>query len=95
MATYAAIRRERWRAGTEIDVHQEMMALTLAIVGKTLFDTDVEDEAAEIGSALTTTFESFQHGFFLPFAELLERLPLPATLRFKKARARLDATIYR
>jgi cytochrome P450 len=95
MSAYAAIRRERWRAGAEIDVHQEMMALTLAIVGKTLFDADVEDEAAEIGAALTTTFESFRHGFFLPFAQLFERLPLPATLRFKKARARLDATIYR
>ena len=95
MSAYAAIRRERWRAGTEIDVHQEMMALTLAIVGKTLFDADVEHEAAEIGAALTTTFESFNFGFFLPFGELLERLPFPATLRFKKARARLDATIYR
>ena len=95
MATYAAARRDRWRAGTEIDAHREMMALTLAIVGKTLFDADVEHEAGEIGEALTTTFESFQFGFFLPFGELLERLPLPATLRFRRARARLDATIYR
>jgi cytochrome P450 len=95
MASYAAIRRERWRAGSVIDVHAEMMALTLAIVGKTLFDADVEQEAAEIGDALTTTFESFQFGFYLPFGEILERLPLPPTLRFRKARARLDATIYR
>jgi len=95
MAAYAAARRDRWRAGTTIDAHQEMMALTLAIVGKTLFDADVEHEAAEIGAALATTFESFHFGFFLPFGELLERLPLPATLRFRKARARLDATIYR
>jgi cytochrome P450 len=95
MATYAAARRDRWRPGETIDAHREMMALTLAIVGKTLFDADVEHEAAEIGAALATTFESFQFGFFLPFGELLERLPLPATLRFRKARARLDATIYR
>jgi len=95
MATYAASRRDRWQSGATIDAHQEMMALTLAIVGKTLFDADVEHEAAEIGAALATTFESFSFGFFLPFGELLERLPLPATLRFRKARARLDATIYR
>ena len=95
MASYAASRRERWHDGQTIDAHQEMMALTLAIVGKTLFDADVEHEAAEIGAALATTFESFNFGFFLPFGELLERLPLPATLRFRKARARLDATIYR
>jgi len=95
MATYAASRRDQWQSGATIDAHQEMMALTLAIVGKTLFDADVEHEAAEIGAALATTFESFSFGFFLPFGELLERLPLPATLRFRKARARLDATIYR
>ena len=95
MAAYAAARRDRWRAGTVVDAHKEMMALTLAIVGKTLFDADVEDEAAEIGDALTTTFELFNFGFFLPFSERLSRLPLPGTLRFRKARARLDATIYR
>ncbi len=95
MASYAARRRDQWRAGQVIDAHQEMMALTLAIVGKTLFDADVEHEAREIGEALTTTFESFNFAFYLPFGELLQRLPLPATLRFRKARARLDATIYR
>ena len=95
MASYGAARRDRWRAGSVIDAHQEMMALTLAIVGKTLFDADVEHEAAEIGAALKTTFESFNFGFFLPFGQLLDRLPLPPTLRFRKARARLDATIYR
>jgi cytochrome P450 len=60
-----------------------------------LFDADVEDEAAEIGEAITTAFESFNVGFFLPFGQILQRLPLPATIRFRKARARLDATIYR
>jgi len=95
MTSYGVSRRDRWTAGAELDVHEEMMALTLAIVGKTLFDADVENEAAEIGEALTTTFKAFNFGFFLPFGELLDRLPLPTTLRFRKARARLDATIYR
>ena len=76
MAAYAAARRDRWRPDSTLDVHVEMLALTLAIVGKTLFDADVEDEAAEIGSALATTFELFNFGFFLPFGELLERLRL-------------------
>ena len=95
MASYAAARRDRWQSGAVLDAHKEMMALTLAIVGKTLFDSDVEHEAAEIGAALTTTFQAFNFGFFLPFGELLEHLPVPSTLRFRKARSRLDATIYR
>ena len=95
MAELAERHRDRWRAGDTLDMQREMMALTLAIVGKTLFDADVEDEAADIGAALATTFESFNFVFYLPLGELLERIPIPPTIRFRKARARLDATIYR
>jgi cytochrome P450 len=94
MVEYAARRRDQWRPGETRDVAREMMRLTLAIAGKTLFDADVEGEADEIGKALTTTFEMFNRTM-LPFAQLLDRLPLPATKRFLKARGRLDATIYR
>jgi cytochrome P450 len=86
--------RERWRDGQALDIAQEMMHLTLAIVGKTLFDTDTEAEAEEVREALTATMESFSR-FMLPFTELLDRLPLPATRRFQRARVRLDAIIYR
>jgi cytochrome P450 len=94
MVEYAARRRDQWRPGETRDVAREMMRLTLAIAGKTLFDADVEGEADEIGEALTTTFALFNR-LSLPFAQLLDRLPLPATRRFQKARGRLDATIYR
>ena len=71
-----------------------MMGLTMAIVGKTLFDADVEGEAEEIGASLTTIVSFFPR-FALPYAELLHRLPLPSNHRFDRARERLDATIYR
>jgi cytochrome P450 len=79
----------------ELDIHREMMRLTLAIVADTLFGADVESEAQEIGQAIATSMELFRSYMSLPFAPLLERLPLPSTRRFLKARARLDATIYR
>jgi cytochrome P450 len=94
MVEYAGLACDQWRVGETRDVSREMMRLTLAIAGKTLFDADVEGEADEIGKALTTTFELFNR-LTLPFAQLLERLPLPASRRFQKARERLDATIYR
>ncbi len=94
MAGYAARMRDEWRDGETRDVAREMMRLTLAIAGKTLFDADVESEADEIGEALTTTFELFNR-LTLPFSQLVERLPLPATKRFQRARERLDATVYR
>jgi cytochrome P450 len=94
MSAYAARARERWRDGEVLDVDQEMMRLTLAIVAKTLFNSDVEAEAPEIGRALTEVLHLFRM-VMLPFSELLERLPLPSTRRFQRAKARLDQTIYR
>lgn len=94
MVEYALRMRERWQDGATLDIAHEMMQLTLAIVGKTLFDADVEGEADELGAALTDVVNLFDL-VSLPFADLLERLPLPATRRFQRAKARLDATIYR
>jgi len=94
MVAYAARATSRWRDGETIDAHAAMTALTLAIVGKTLFDADVEAEAAEIGDALTASVEAFPLAN-MPFSEILEKLPIPAALRFRRARRRLDATIYR
>jgi cytochrome P450 len=86
--------RERWQSGASFDVLQEMMRLTLAIVAKTLFSTEVDSEADDIGTALTEVFALFDI-ILLPFSELLEKLPLPAVRRFHRARKRLDQTIYR
>jgi len=95
MVRYAGRAAERWKAGETIDVHKEMVALTLAIVGKTLFDADVEEEADEIGKALTEALELFQRLLMVPYGEFLEKLPIPSTLRFRSVRRRLDATIAR
>ncbi|HST08056.1 MAG TPA: cytochrome P450 [Gemmatimonadaceae bacterium] len=94
MVDYAERVRSRWSSGESLDVREEMMRLTLAIVGKTLFSADVEREAGQIGEALNTTFAAFNIGI-LPFSELLEKLPLPYIKRFEAARVRLDETIYR
>ena len=94
MTAYADRHADSWRDGEVRDMAQDMMRLTLAIAGKTLFDADVENEAAEIGEALAASIASFNL-VVLPFGELLARLPLPAARRFRNGKARLDATIYR
>lgn len=94
MAERTAFVRDQWQSGRPFDVLQEMMRLTLAIVAKTLFSTQVDSEADEIGTALTEVFSLFEI-ILMPFSELLEKLPLPAVRRFKRARKRLDETIYR
>ncbi len=94
MSEYAARISDRWQDGATLDVSKEMMRLTLAIVGKTLFDADVESEATDVGEALTEIIELFTR-LLLPFASLLRRLPLPANRRFKRSAQRLDSIIYR
>ncbi len=94
MAECAARLRARWKPAQRFDLAQEMMRLTLAIVGRALFSADVESEAGEIGAALNHVFEMFEM-VLLPFSQWLEKLPLPSMNRFHRGSARLDSTIYR
>ena len=94
MAEYAERTRDRWHDGETLDIHQEMMQVTLGIVGKTLFDADVESEAKEIGEALNSIMQLFDR-ITIPFPQLMNSLPLPSNFRFLKAHRRLDRTMYR
>jgi cytochrome P450 len=93
MTEYALRTRDSWSAGETRDIAQEMMRLTLSIAGKTLFDVDVESHAADVGAALTAVMDSFWTAM-LPFADVLEKLPVSALRRARLARARLDSIIY-
>ena len=94
MVDYGRRLADNWTNGSTIDVSTEMTRLTLAIVAKTLFDTDIESEATEVRSALTTTMKQFPR-YVIPLADLLQRLPLPSNRRFEHAKKYLDATIQR
>jgi cytochrome P450 len=95
MVEYAnRMQHERWREGETLDIAKEMMHLTLAIVGKTLFDTETEAESEQVRQALSESMKRFNR-FMLPFAEFLDRLPLPGNRRYREARDVLDSIIYR
>jgi cytochrome P450 len=80
----------RWRDRMQLDVDAAMTDLALDIVGRTIFDADVESEAPEIRAVLEAGMGVF-HRFLLPGGELMWRLPLPATRRFNAARDDFDA----
>ncbi len=94
IAALSARTAEGWTAGATVDVGLEMNRMTLAIAGRTLFGAAVEEEADEIGRALTDALGLFTR-LSNPLAPLLDRLPVPGTLRFHRARERLDSTILR
>ena len=93
MVHYANRTSDRWHDGATLDISEEMMRLTLGIVGKTLFDADVESESGEVGEAMAVVMELFDT-LTLPFFELLSKLPLPQLRRFDAARTRLDNIIF-
>ena len=93
MTEYATKMANEWQVGEVRDIDQEMMRLTLQIVGKTLFNANVEDEANEVGAALTAIIQMFNY-LLLPFSELLEKLPIPQARRFNRSKETLDKVIY-
>jgi cytochrome P450 len=85
----------RWSHGVETDVHADMAALTLAVVGETLFGTAVEDEeSATVRRALTQMLAMFDR-VYTPTFRLLSRLPTPTMRRYRRIEADLDAVIER
>ncbi|MBX3086601.1 MAG: cytochrome P450 [Anaerolineae bacterium] len=54
MVEYTAQMLETWKSKPSIDLFNEMMALTLRIVNKTLFNVDLTSQVERIGALMTT-----------------------------------------
>jgi cytochrome P450 len=94
MADFAERHVRDWKAGDVVDVHAEMMTLTQAVVGKTLFDADVSGDAHDAAEAARVLAEDF--GVRLGRARLLPYwLPIPRNIRSRRAVARLDRVVHR
>src|SRR5271155_1959153 len=93
--------QKRWEAALTrneplvLDVAIEMMHLTLSIVGKTLFGSDVDSESEVIAAEVNNIMRVYNLMVMLPKAEYLLKLPIPGVAQFRRSRAKLDATVYR
>jgi cytochrome P450 len=83
-----------WRDGEVRDLHQDMTALTLAIVARTVFDADVGDAAVTTVTRALARNQRALRREILPGGTLLDRLPLPATRRWRADSAAVDAVVY-
>jgi cytochrome P450 len=96
IAAYAQTMEEyaqRWRAPDGVfDMHAEMMELTLRIASKTLFGADAGSQADRVGAALHEVVTIFPD-VLGPFGAIKRRLPVPPTIRFRKARQTLDEIV--
>ncbi len=93
MGEYASKACSRWSDGETLDLRKSMMGLTLDILGKTLFNQRIEEDAGEIGEAVTELM-SFVDLVFVPFSQYLMRVPVPRMRRLKRVRERFDRLIY-
>ncbi len=90
---YARQATAPWRDGSVRDLHGDMQLLSLRIVGKTLFDSELESVNLRIAHAIEA-FMAFLPLAFLPASELLYKLPLPMMNRIRQSRRDLDQLIY-
>lgn len=94
MVQYAERAIDTWKAGEHRDVARDMTRLTLEIVVKTLFNSDVSNDADHIGQILS--------GLVKPFASqatvkwiLDNRLPTPGHRRYFNAVSEIDRIVFR
>lgn len=93
MAEYAEQGIATWHGGETRDIHEEMMQLALRIVGKTLFDADVTQDAKEVGETLDILLRiaaNFGRTILVPLW-----VPTPRNIRAKLGIRRLEKVIYR
>jgi cytochrome P450 len=94
MVEYGSRMIASWRAGETRDIHRDMMRLTLEVVVKTLFNTDVSAEADKVGQVLSQMAKPFASQATLKWI-LDNRLPTSTHRSFNRAAREIDEIVYR
>jgi cytochrome P450 len=95
MVQEAAAMRETWHHGEHRDIAIDMMRLTLNVVARTLFATDLREEVNELADAINRIMSLYNFLVLLPAAEWLVHVRPPGLAAFVRARKRIDAVVYR
>jgi cytochrome P450 len=85
--------RDSWSEGAEIDVSDQMMQLSLHIVAKTLFDSEVTPEVLAVRDQVNTIMDLYNFLIAFPRLESVLHWPIPGVMKFRRARARLDKVV--
>jgi cytochrome P450 len=93
MVLYAQERRASWHPGRTLAINHEMMELTLRVVAKALFDTDITAQAGRIKAALETLLRAATETISTPIP-LPAWLPTPRNRRSQRATKALDEIVY-
>ncbi|HEY0162508.1 MAG TPA: cytochrome P450 [Edaphobacter sp.] len=84
-----------WQAGQTIDISAAMMALSLEIVARTLFDTEVTEEIRRINDEVNAIMRLYNFLVAFPRMESVLDLPIPGVMQFRSSKKKLDAIVNR
>jgi cytochrome P450 len=84
MVRYGERLQQEWHDGAVVDLKQHMIAVTMSIIGKVLFDTDVFNKTDELATAMGVVNEDVVHKATSLF-QVPPGWPTPRNLRVRKA----------
>jgi cytochrome P450 len=87
--------QKSWQSNQQIDIAAASMQLSLEIVARTLFDTAVTADVRSINDEVNTIMGLYNFIVAFPRLEDFLHLPIPSLIKFRKSKARLDATVNR
>jgi len=94
MVNYTDTMLNGWQDGQTYDINRAMMHLTLNIVVKSLFNTEIGGQADRIAHALTEVLEATTDGLNSVFQLMPAWVPIPRNLRNKRGVRQLDMVIH-
>jgi cytochrome P450 len=91
----AANQRDRWQPGETFDIAASSMALSLEIVARTLFDTEVDADIRLVNDEVNAIMDLYNFIVSFPRITKFMHLPIPGIMKFRRSKARLDAVVDR
>ncbi len=89
----AAESAARWSNNQPIDIAAEMMQLSLHIVARTLFASEVTAEILAVRDEVNTIMDLYNFLVAFPRLESVLHWPIPGVVKFRRSRAKLDAVV--
>ena len=94
IVAYAKRTQQTWLDGTVIDLNQQMIALTMSVIGKVIFDADIFDETDELAAAVGITMANATQKLSSLFTPP-PSWPTPRNRRIRKAEQTIRTRIQR
>jgi cytochrome P450 len=90
---YATEARDSWTENSEIDINDQMMQLSLHIVARTLFDSEVTADVLSVRDEVNTIMGLYNFLVAFPKLESVLHWPIPGIVKFRASRKKLDAVV--